>query len=104
MRKGPEGLHREIPAVTLWGSPLFLREGDGKNPRTEGAFRAVVLSPRCTLETPPGGAVNKPSVPESILRDSELIGFNVAQELAFVKAPWEVILPNKDEDHGLENH
>ena len=41
-----------------------------------------------------GECCDKPSVPESIFRGSDLIGFNVTQVLAFVKAPWEVILSN----------
>lgn len=42
-----------------------------------------------------GECCDKPSVPESIFRGSDLIGFNVTQVLAFVKAPWEVILSNE---------
>ena len=103
LRKGPEGLYREIRTVTLQGNPLFQKESCRKNPRTEGEFRAVVLNPGGTLESSLGRCY-KQSVPEFILRDSELIGFNVAQELTFVKAPWEVILPNKDVNHCFGNH
>lgn len=41
--------------VTLQGDHLFQKKSGRKNPGTGGEFRAVVLNPGCTLESPRGG-------------------------------------------------